>query len=480
MRGPRKSDGNFRRRSSKFAWTAAALVSPLVLVGITSASGSQPFPGQRTPASSDPSSPAQVSLSSAELAQLSALPNSVNNAGDPLGLFQAKLETDFPDNFGGLFENPDGSFSIVEVGSSTPFESEATALASAVPAEMHKPSAAFDVSFVSGTRTLAKLYAIQKDIMSISYPSIDSYESAGQVPRGVWGTGIDTGHNQVVVYTTTDVGPSSQDVVPNDVVQAAAYGSSIRMTVGPVPSNDSCSRTCDFSPFNMGDEIVTNRSTNESHLVACTSGANVYIPAFSGTYALTAGHCLYDQQYWTGNNTIKWWNTDWTQAVENSSTLFGSRGPYTVSGIDTGLISTKSYGHLMWVGSTTTQTTDSITGSSNPPVGATVDNEGFNGARSGTVTAVNVPWTTCDYDFSPPVCDNLIDGIDSTASIVGGDSGGPLLYPSIFGPLDGGTLVSPDNGTGSMSEEINALLYVWTSYYGTTVELCDATDSCPS
>ena len=445
-----------RRRVRVWLSGATSLTLMSVIVGLGGGLAAETSVAAATPGSS----PSEITVTPPEQAQLAAPPDVANSSGSAIDLLQAKLQSDFPETFGGLFENADGSFSMVEVGVNPAFEAEASRLATELPAQMNDPSQAVSVSFASGARTLAQLYSIRDSITNASESTIDAAEP-GQL-QGVWGAGIDTIDNQVIVNTT--VAPSavvSSSSLPSDVVQAESYGSAVRFKVGALPTNDSCTRTCDSKPFYMGDQLVTHANGDK---FGCTSGINVYFTVSGASANLTAGHCDADA---ASQSDYSWYNTNYGNPKYNSSTDFGTATYWATQSLDSGILNYIGYDDYAWAGNTV----EGITGWANPPDGSGIENEGsFDGQESGTVTETNMSWTS--YDDFLGVYEHLDDGTDSTAPIAGGDSGGLVIYPSGFGPLSGGTLVGTDGSGGSISEEVDALLYVWSAYYGQTIQAC--------
>jgi hypothetical protein len=144
------------------------------------------------------------------------------------------------------------------------------------------------------------------------------------------------------------------------------------------------------------------------------------------TYLLTAGHC--------GNAT--WYSTHSSDPVYNSSTLIGSTVPGSVvtSVIDAQLISTEA-SCISWGGISSKVSNDEriyITGYTDPLQGAAIETEGsVSTEETGTVAY---------YDVSKVLAGESLQDLDFITVLgVGGDSGGPMIYPTIYGPLAGGT-----------------------------------------
>jgi hypothetical protein len=356
-----------------------------------------------------------------------------------LGEFQAKMVAQYPASYGGLFENSDGTFTVVEVGSDPTFESTAQSLFNQLPAQYGATvsSDKLQLQFQLGSRSLNDLYLIKNQIANLETATA---QPSG-APLGAYGTALDIRNSQVVVTADT---ASPANITPSQL--ASRFGSAARIEVEPAPQLQD--RIDDTPPWNSGDEIITGTGSSE---VGCTLGWGVHNTSNGNHFSLSAGHC--------GKHT--WYNTRLFDPVENSSTEVGSTIKASTQGLDTQLIPDSS-SILMWAGPTGQGTRVTITGYSNPAQGSYVCREGaFAGEQCGTVAAVDQSFTIGGENLQNLIVTNGLPG-------TGGDSGGPLLFPSIFGPLAGGTIVGVQNGNG-VYEEIEALLYVWSNYEGAAV-----------
>jgi len=224
----------------------------------------------------------------------------------------------------------------------------------------------------------------------------------------------------------------------------STYGSVIQTKVGPVPSAAS-GRTGDIAPWYSGDQIVSTGTPYEY----CTLGFGVHNTFTGQHFSLTAGHC--------GSRT--WYNTSHSTPKRNTSTLVGSTysgslaGPG--SGLDVQLIKDNS-SYLMWKGALGATTPIDINGYSNPFAGASVCLEGsVSGERCGTVEATTATSNVTTHGHPGIVYDLFTTNV----APISGDSGGPVLFSTIYGSLAGGDIESY-SGTTGFSEEIDAVLYV--------------------
>lgn len=371
--------------------------------------------------------------------------------GDPLTQFQADLLQQFPTNYGGIYQNPDGTYSIVVVGSNPTFEKTAQQLFSEVPAKfgVSVPAATLKLKFVDGVRTLASLYAIQDQVKAVIASEMQSGSALSII-----GVGVDQERGQVVISV---LGAPTGGTSASATI-AEQYGSAVRTQVmTSIPTTEAC-RTDDAPPWNAGDQII-----NLAETMGCTLGFGVHNASTGQKFSLTAGHC----------GTDVWYNTTVANPTKNTSNKVGSTYPGSLSvpanggtGLDLQLIADGS-SPMMWNGPIGTTTRLTISGYANPVDGATVCTEGsFSGKQCGTVSRAGSTIVVTDGGKRYTVEDTFTTDVTTHA----GDSGGPVLYPTIFGPLAGGMILSGGSGvTGS--EEIDALLYVETVAQGATVSV---------
>jgi hypothetical protein len=377
----------------------------------------------------------------------------IQQTDDPLAKFQLQLLQDFPSSYGGFYQNPDGTYSVVVVGTDPALEASAQALFNQIPSQfgVTVPAATLKLTFASGSRTLTALYSIQDQAVAKMQSPIASGEASG-----IKSVGINEQTNQVVV-----VNDGSAAGVSATTTLSALYGSAIFVKTTTKQSTVlKTARESDGSPWKSGDQIVGYAYTKK---VGCTLGFGVHDKTTGQEYSITAGHC--------GNST--WFNTTYKVSTKNTSTKIGATsilafpGPGT-TGIDTQLVADSSTTH-MWRGPLGGAYLIEISGYANPVTGATVCNEGsFGGESCGKVYTVTT--TRCGDLNGEEACVNHLFLV--VASSTGGDSGGPMMYPTIFGPLAGGQI----EGLGTTyGEEIDAILFVDTVALGGSIVVSSAT-----
>jgi hypothetical protein len=325
--------------------------------------------------------------------------------GDPFSELQASLMARYPTSFGGLYVNKAGQFVVATAGPptialqqfvTTGFGGAAKQLVAT------RPAPAIRMAYANTGVTLQHLYDLKAAILDNPVLTKD----------GVDGAGLDIEHGRVVVMSRTKLGASAVE---------ADYGSAVKVLLDD-GSGLFADRYGDTPAFNGGDQIVTP-SDGET---TCTSGFGMQDTTTGRTYLLTAGHC--------GNAT--WYSTHSSDPVYNSSTLIGSTVPGSVvtSVIDAQLISTEA-SCISWGGISSKVSNDEriyITGYTDPLQGAAIETEGsVSTEETGTVAY---------YDVSKVLAGESLQDLDFITVLgVGGDSGGPMIYPTIYGPLAGGT-----------------------------------------
>jgi hypothetical protein len=232
------------------------------------------------------------------------------------------------------------------------------------------------------------------------------------------------------------------------------YGAAVELLSGG-SSQLTASRYSDSDPWNGGDQIVTP-SDGET---TCTSGFGMQDEASGQRYLLTAGHC----------GAATWYNTRTATPVYSSSTLIGTTlsGSVNTSTVDSQLIATDS-SCVSW-GDKSTKTSNAnriyITGYANPPQGASIELEG--------ATSLEENGTVSYYDVSKVIEGEDLDDLDLVTAVPDmGDSGGPMIYPTGFGPLAGGTVVGWYDNNGNVwgvVQLIDAETYVYTALLGAQV-----------
>jgi hypothetical protein len=291
------------------------------------------------------------------------------------------------------------------------------------------------LSYVNTGVSLWHLYDLKAAILD--NPALTS--------AGVDGAGLDIEHGRLVVMSRTESGASAVE---------ADYGSSVKVLVDS-GSGLFSSRYGDSAPFNGGDQIVTPSGGETT----CTSGFGMQDTTTGQKYLLTAGHC----------GSATWYNTRTDSPVYDSSTLIGStlRGSVVTSVIDAQLIST-SASCISWGGKSTKPSNDVrtfITGYFDPPQGARIQTEGsVSTQQTGTVAY---------YDTSISTGGENLQDLDLITPMgTFGDSGGPMIYPTEFGPLAGGTIVgwyeSGNQGWGII-QLIDSEVFTYSAFMGDQV-----------
>ncbi len=388
---------------------------------------------------------AEVSATPREVAAASALVT----PGDPLGMWEQRMSRDFPDTYGGLYVDASGNLVIPTVGAARGLRAWAKANLSAVVTQYlsdalgtgallgrrtsagtlgtSRAAGAPALTFTTARRSLADLTVLKADILA----------NRRFAEAGVVGAGIDVKNGAVSVTTS---GGSI------DATLRADYGSEVETTAATSSSLDA-SRTSDTPPWNGGDMIGSSSGT------LCTLGFGIHDTA-GDTYSLTAGHC--------GYNT--WYNVPPSRGSFDDSTRVGTTvsGSKSTWGVDAQLVRDSS-SCISW-GSGTTRLF--ITGAADPPQGATIWSEGsVTGQESGRVVT---------YDWSGNVGGEQLSNLDlTTAAPQPGDSGGPVVYPTGFGPLAGGSVVGlivyADGTSVGVTQLIDAEIFDYSVRLGTSL-----------
>jgi hypothetical protein len=328
--------------------------------------------------------------------------------GDPLSELQLRLMSSFPNRFGGIYVNKSGQYVIATDGSAPAAMQRAvdSGFASAARAFGSKggPLPEVGLRFVDTRTTLQHLYYLKAAILDNPALKAD----------GVDGAGLDVERGRVVVMTRRALGGTAV---------RADYGKAVEV-LRDSGSGLTASRYDDSPAWNSGNQIVTP-SYGET---TCTSGFGMEDVDTGQTYVLTAGHC----------GSASWYNTETDSPVYDSSTLVGKTlaGSLSTKTIDAQLITTNS-SCITWGGKSTTSGNDVriyITGYDDPPQGASIETEGS--------VSLQETGTVSYYDVSKVIAGESLSDLDLVTAVgVGGDSGGPLIYPTLYGPLAGGTEV---------------------------------------
>jgi hypothetical protein len=364
--------------------------------------------------------------------------------GDGLGGWQQAMATEFPRTYAGLEVNSSGEYIVRTVGTAGALRGFAlghftalvggrgavhlgarSAVSSAGNASSPTPTPV-GIGFQTATYSYDQLVAVKADILANSQ----------FMSSGVLGAGLDVPGNAVSVTTTGG---------PVDAALANAYGNEVEVADATSTGTLDASRTNDSPPWNGGDEIISPSG------VICTLGFGLSDATTGLSYSLTAGHC----------GSHKWYNTTASAMQMNSSTYVGQTTSGTVlkSGIDAQLVSDNS-SCIVWGQGGTRYF---ITGYANAPGGATLLGEGaITGNSSGTVVMT---------DWSGNIAGESLANVDlTTLPLASGDSGGPVIYPTVYGPLAEGTEVGTITYSGGLTygviQEIDAELYTYTAMIG--------------
>lgn len=353
--------------------------------------------------------------------------------GDRLSEFEASMARDFPSTFGGIYVTSDGTLVVPTVGRAPALRSWASGHFAPVAREV-----AASHPFARGSR--ADENASPGPTLSFTDDDSTSFEDLVELKAailadpdltsdGVIGAGLDIENDAVIVTSTGG---------PVDAELEATYGDEVEIEDVSTPTLVA-SRTNDNPPWNGGDMIVTSGGT------LCTLGYGVHDTTTGANYSVTAGHC----------GSAKWYNLPRNGTAFTAANLVGSTvgGTMLTSNVDAQLVGSSS-SCIVW-GSGTSRYF--MTGYADAPQGAAVLTEGsVSGNQSASVQT---------YDWSGTFAGESIDNGDLlSTSVLPGDSGGPVVYPTGFGPLVAGTIVGNwiNNQTGStqiLVQNVDAELY---------------------
>lgn len=369
-------------------------------------------------------------------------------AGDLLGQYEERLASAFPRHFGGLYVGRNGDVVVATVGDSGALRELASRGFSSLEQRWSRPglsraNVARDdaggravtsgrmpdslggLSFARARIPFDRLVTLKADILANAQLRRD----------GVTGAGLEVQRDQVSVTTTNSaVG----------AILTRLYGSAVDVSAVRSSTLDA-SRTNDNAPWNGGDLILDTAGD------MCSLGFGVTDSVTGDSYSFTAGHC----------GSAKWYNLSRTSTAYTAGNLVGSTvaGSVSKSVVDAQLISDNS-SCIVWGASGTRYF---ITGAAEAPVGASVLAEGAVGG--------NIPGVVQVTDWSGTIGSESLSDIDLTTAVTDlGDSGGPVVYPTIFGPLAEGTIVgtlSYENGTTlGVVEEFDAELWDYSAMLG--------------
>jgi hypothetical protein len=366
----------------------------------------------------------------------------------------------YPDSFGGMYQDASGGMTVVEVGANPSFESAArsrfsTALASYGVATSAAPA----LAFVRGTHNFKQILGV-RDAIAADWAQVE--------PTGIFAVGLNDQAGRVVLTETGS--PSASAEVS---ALESEYGAGLfSVSVEPPLKGDDATRYADAAPWNGGDEIV--HPTNDPNKPEfCSSGFGLHDVTTGTEYLLSAGHC----------DESTWWNTQHQAPVYGSSNDIGSTvsGTKIVSGADLQLISPIGGSSCISWGDTSTDPNHVvryyITGYANPPMSAKVLQEGALGfEHQETVTSYD---TTASYSTTYDG-EVTVQGADLTNyGATNGDSGGPIVYPSIYGYLAGGVILASDAaGSGHITafQLIDVPIYIYSGQFGHSITVNTSPD----
>lgn len=231
---------------------------------------------------------------------------------------------------------------------------------------------------------------------------------------------------------------------------APEAGASLRPLIGSNSAYDS-------SPWAGGDFIYTQLTSTELGL--CTDSWPVTISSTS--YVLTAGHCRTTAQ---GASGAAWYNggVNNSDAVFGSETKIGAAWDNTLSNdhLDAQVIAASADPYV-WSNYYPDNNTTAVTGSTTPPVGASVCDDGaYEGTICGaTISSAN--YNACINSSDGEMCHLYQASKPAGEVLIGqGDSGGPD-YEAIYS----GQYVADATGVGLNSlesaESLACPAYTW-------------------
>ncbi len=326
------------------------------------------------------------------------------------------LET-YPDEFGGLFNNEDDSFTVLVTENSNSVRDF-----SADFQRTMAPESRTELRYSAASHTLRELYDLRDAILDRLGEWTDD---------GAWTVGIDESHNATVVLVDRPVAGLKDELSKEFDTDA--------IDVRVVGQPKDVGRYDDVAPWNAGNQLVNSQTGG-----GCTSGFGVHNSA--GTFGTTAGHCG------IANLSYAFYNTRYTNPSYTLSRLVGQTmfndwyGPSPR--VDVQSIS-GSTSKLFWKGGGDSATRQWVAGVANPSSNNAVCVEGsFGFERCGTVTVTDFPST----DGAIGVF--LVSG----AACIGGDSGAPMIWPTGYGYIAQG-IAKATNGPDCFGSRINEVMY---------------------
>ncbi len=374
---------------------------------------------------------------------------------DEIGAWTSGLTKNFPKDFGGVTTEPNGTFVVLETHHDTSLETFSQTTFDSLPINSEVPVRLTTLSFRSVANSLASLYRIQRDIWTSPNFSL------------IGGIGINDSASKVVVIV-----PSMQVATKLEPVLATHYGSTnIAIAIisnfqldQSVAAASNATRYADYAPWNGGDQIV---GENVFGVGGCTTGFG--FKNSSGNFISTDGHCnanvvcvLYGCGVDGFSTNETWYNINGSNetqvpaippSCETTCTVGSTDADYLSTGyLDNQLIPTSS-SCIVW-GDQSTEPGRSqwifVTGVVNAWSGAQVLQEGsYSFQQSGDVLATDIA-TRAPFP-------TLVGMMLTSAKAIHGDSGGPVILPSIYGPLATGTIEANANDTSLPPTEVQIL-----------------------
>jgi hypothetical protein len=339
------------------------------------------------------------------------------------GLLRKELRERYPTTFAGLVNDGGDALTIYETEPDPDLHDwvekrfEDAARASGVDAELI-PEVTWADAEVSLDALLELKARIMADADELAKEGVEVASVGMRDPENVALVGVDSG------------------VDGAQAVLEARYGKG-HLRAFAWELTDEADRWNDSSPFNGGDQIVTEG--NDPH--GCTTGFGVHDTS-GNRYVTSAGHC----------HNHYWWNTWIGFPVRNASTFLGVTsgtvydGTYSGHDIDTQKILTTGSSRVVWTGSATRKY---ITAALGTAVGDPTCIEGsYSLTACGGIFAV---------DFGAGDTQYLV-GI-SSGTTTNGDSGAPSWRESPFGPLAQGTHVGVLSGGLRVELSINYVVF---------------------
>lgn len=396
-------------------WLSVAVLSALSLgaSGVASAQAEPPatrlsVPAEtNTPAETNPSEPGQY-------------PDTSQASSDALkewGELPTSLASSFPEGFGGVYHDKDGSI-VVKLTGSPEAASVRTKAQSAQERVERTNGAAARIRFEPAAYPFRELARVQGEL-SAELPDDGPLRRAGAS-----GVGLDSRDGSVVVFASAQ----SADAVKSDLAGRGLpvqYRVEVSATEG---SRKIAGRYADSPPYNGGNNIGTYYGGQFHEW--CTSGFGMHNA--TGHYLLTAGHC-------GSVSGSHWYNTNFGNPQPDRYVGQTAYVVYQQGGADTQIIHASS-SPLVWKGPFD-GTRVSISGAYDAVTGAPACSEGATLAAFGGENCTLVGVTNATFCY--PVDGVCTSGLFSLEAVpfqpMTGDSGCPVIMPSSYGYFALGT-----------------------------------------